>query len=69
VIVTWNAKADMQDIKEYKKSRKHQVQFSVVAQPCPTLCNLMNRSMTGLPVHDQLQEFTQTHVHWVDDAG
>ena len=44
------------------------VQFSSVAQSCPTLCNPMNRSMPGLPVHHQLQEFTQTHVHRVGDA-
>ena len=45
-----------------------EVQFSSVAQLCPTLCNPMNRSMTGLPVHHQLSESTQTHVHWVGDA-
>ena len=39
-----------------------------VAQSCPTLCDPMNRSMTGLPVHHQLPEFTQTHVHRVSDA-
>ena len=39
------------------------VQFSSVAQLCPTLCNPMNRSIPGLPVHHQLPEFTQTHVH------
>ena len=44
------------------------VQFSSVAQSCPTLCNPMNRSMPGLPVHQQLPEFTQTHVHRVGDA-
>ena len=44
------------------------IQFSSVAQSCPTLCNPMNRSMPGLPVHHQLLEFTQTHVHWVSDA-
>ena len=38
-------------------------QFSSVAQSCPTLCNPMNRSMPGLPVHHQLPELTQTHVH------
>ena len=42
--------------------------FISVAQSCPTLCNPMNHSMPGLPVHHQLQEFTQTHVHQVDDA-
>ena len=44
------------------------VQFSSVAQSCPTLCNPMNRSMPGLPVHHQVPEFTQTHVHQVRDA-
>ena len=39
-----------------------------VAQSCPTLCNPMNRSMPGLPVHHQLPEFTETHVHQVSDA-
>ena len=38
-------------------------QFSSVTQSCPTLCNPMNRSMPGLPVHHQLPEFTQTLVH------
>ena len=42
--------------------------FSSVAQLCPTLCNPMNRSTPGLPVHHQLPEFTQTHVHRVGDA-
>ena len=41
---------------------------SVVAQLCLTLCDPMNHSMPGLPVHHQLPEFTQTHVHWVGDA-
>ena len=44
------------------------VQFSSVAQSCPTLCDLMNRSTPGLPVHHHLPEFTQTRVHWVRDA-
>ena len=39
------------------------VQFSSVAQSCPTLCNPMNCSTPGLPVHHQLPEFTQNHVH------
>ena len=39
------------------------VQFSSVTQLCPTLCNLMDCSTPGLPVHHQLPEFTQTHVH------
>ena len=41
----------------------HWIQFSSVAQACPTLCDPMNRSTPGLPVHHQLPEFTQTHVH------
>ena len=44
------------------------VQLSSVAQSCPTLCDPMNHSTPGLPVHQQLPEFTQTHVHWVCDA-
>ena len=44
------------------------VQFNSVAQSCPTLCDPMNHSTPGLPVHHQLPEFTQTHVHWVSDA-
>ena len=44
------------------------VQFSSVAQSCLILCDPMDCSMPGLPVHHQLPEFTQTHVHWVGDA-
>ena len=44
------------------------VQFSSAAQSCPTLCNPMYRSMAALPVHHQLPEFTQTHVHRDSDA-
>ena len=44
------------------------VQFSSVAQSCPTLCDPMNCNMPGLPAHHQLLEFTQTHVHQVGDA-
>ena len=46
----------------------HSVQFSSVTQSCPTLCNPMNSSTPVLPVHHQLPEFTQTHIHWVSDA-
>ena len=42
--------------------------ISSVAQSCPTLCDPRDRSTPGLPVHHQLPEFTQTHVHWVGDA-
>ena len=44
------------------------LQFSSVAQSCPTLCNPENHNTPSLPVHHQLPEFTQTHVHRVDDA-
>ena len=44
------------------------IQFSSVAQSCPTLCDPMNCSTPGLPVHHQFPEFTQTHVHRVGDA-
>ena len=50
------------------KSAFSSVQFSSVAQSCPTLCNLVNRSMPGLPVHHQFPEFTQIHHHRVGDA-
>ena len=46
----------------------YSIQFSSVTQSCPTLCDPMNRSMPGLPVHHPLPEFTQTHVHRVGDA-
>ena len=44
------------------------VQFSSVTQSCLTLCNALDCSPPGLPVHHQLPELTQTHVHWVSDA-
>ena len=44
------------------------VQFSSVAQSCPTLCDSMDCSTPGLPVYQQIPEFTQTHIHWVSDA-
>ena len=47
---------------------KYVYQFSSVTQLCLTLCNPMNRSTPGLPVHHQLPGFTQTHVHRVGDA-
>ena len=51
--------------KQHSQSIFLKPQFSSVAQSCPTLCNPMNCSMPDLPVHHQLPEFTQTHVHWV----
>ena len=44
------------------------IQFSSVAQSCPTLCDLMDCNTPGLPVHHQLPEFIQTHLHWVGYA-
>ena len=44
------------------------VQFNSIAQSCLTFCNPMDCGMPGFPVHHQLLEFTQTHVHWVSDA-
>ena len=52
----------------FVKDQLWQIQFSSVAQSCPTLCDPMNCSTPGLPVHHQLLEFTQTHVHRVGDA-
>ena len=43
-------------------------QIRSVAQSCPSLCDPMNCSMPGLPVHHHLPEFTQTHIHWLSDA-
>ena len=50
----------------YFKKRSDQIRS--VVQSCPTLCDPMNRSTPGLPVHHQLPEFTQNHVHRVSDA-
>ena len=52
----------------YSSVQFSSVQFSSAAQLCLTLCNTMNRSTSGLPVHHQLPECTQTHVRWVRDA-
>ena len=48
--------------------RSHSSPLVLFSQSCLTLCDPMNRSSPGLPVHHQLPEFTQTHVHWVSDA-
>ena len=52
----------------YLHSFRQSVQFSSVVPSCPTLGNPIDCSTPGLPVHHQLLEFTQTHVHWVGDA-
>ena len=55
--------------KPYPEKLNHSERgLSSVAQLCPILSEPMNRSMPGLPVHHQLPEFTQTHVHQVSDA-
>ena len=51
-----------------ESSGKPHIDFSSVAQSCLTLCDPMNHSTPGLPVHHQLLEFTQTHIHRVSDA-
>ena len=53
---------------KWTKDPNASVQFSLVTQSCPTLCNPMNCSMPGFPIHHQLLESTQTHVHWVGDT-
>ena len=63
LITLWNPKESKRDIKKYRLD-----QIRSVTQSCPTLCDPMNRSTPGLPVHHQLPEFTQTHVHQVSDA-
>ena len=52
----------------HMKCALHVVQFSSVAQSCPTLCDTMDCSMPGFPVHHHVLELAQMHVHWVSDA-
>ena len=47
---------------------RNEAQFSSVSQSCPTLCDPVDFSTADLPIHHQLKDFTQTHVHWVGDA-
>ena len=47
---------------------EHHFQFSLVTQSCPTLCEMVEHSMSGFPVHHQLPELTQTRVHHIGDA-
>ena len=56
------------EVFKVKKKSPGLLQFSSVAQSCPTLCDPMNHSTPGLPVHHQLLGFTQSHVHRVGDA-
>ena len=67
--VPWTARRSKQSIlKEISPGISLEDQIRSVAQSCLTLCDPMNHSTTGLPVHHQLQEFTQTQVHRVSDA-
>ena len=59
---------DFWKLNPFSNLRINSVQFSSVAQSCPTLCDLMNCSTPGLPIHQQLLEFIQTLVHRVGDA-
>ena len=60
--------ASLSELRELVMDREASVQLSSVAQSCPILCDPLNRSTPGLPVHHQLPEFTQTCVHQVSDA-
>ena len=60
--------SEIRNLTSFTISYHISVQFSSDAQSCPTLCDPMKSSMPGLPVHHQLLEFTQTHVHRVRDA-
>ena len=68
----WNKHRRTSNCTYLNSSVMHQgcsgIQFSSVAQSCPTLRDPMDHSTPGLPVHHQLPEFTQIHLHWVDDA-
>ena len=64
----WDGEGDGREVQKDGDICISSVQFSSVAQLCLTLCHPMNRSTPGFPVHHQLPEFTQTHVHRVSDA-
>ena len=72
VLMRWmNLEPIIQSEVSQKEKDKYQIrsdQIRSVAQSCLTLCDPMNRSTPGLPVHHQLPEFTQTQVHRVSDA-
>ena len=63
----WGHK-ELDRIEQFSLSPSLMYQFSSVANSCPTLCDPMNCSTPGLPVHHQLPEFTQTYDHQVGDA-
>ena len=73
--VTWDLNTSLIDLSVLDQQIFHacclrvsSVQFSSVTQSCPPLCDPMNRSTPGLPVHHQRPEFTETHIHRVSDA-
>ena len=66
--LSWGPQGDTQNEWQAVLQRLSSVQFSSVTQSCLTLCNPMNRSTPGLPIHHRLPDSTQTHVHWVGDA-
>ena len=68
VVTSWDSFTHKKTNITYNLFNTVSVQFSSVTQSCLILCDPMNPSMPGLPVHHQLPEFTQTHVHWVGDA-
>ena len=68
ILVGWEGCSRRPGLISRALSRDHQCKESFAVQSCPTLCDPMDRSTTGLPVHRQLQEFTQTHIHRVSDA-
>ena len=68
VLCHWATREVLMYREDIKILVKVSVQFSSVSQSCPTLCDPMNRSTPGLPVHHQLPEFTQTYIHRVGDA-
>ena len=67
-LVLWKTIDNMDNLIRIALNLKIAFGFSSVTQSCPTLCNPMDCSIPGFPVHHQLQEFTQTHVHQVGDA-
>ena len=55
-------------VRKFSLGAAQSIQIRSVTQSCLTLCDPMNRSTPGLPVHHQLPEFTETHIHRVSDA-
>ena len=67
-LIVWEMQIKTMNTWDITSLKSESVQFSTVAQSYPTLCDPMDCSTPSLPVHHQLQEFTQTHAHWVGDA-